>query len=252
MSGFFNTILIQPFYNILITLVNIIPWADLGIAVIVLTVLVRTIIFPISKNAISSQMKMEEIKEPLKEIQKKYKTDRQKMSIEMMKLYKEHNIKPFSGFLLLLIQLPVIICLFFVISRTNLPEINPDFLYSFVKMPQYINNHLLGIFEIGSKSHILAALAAITQFIQAQIMFKKRKKITEKNMAGDMMKSMQIQMKYVMPIMMYVMSISFGSLITIYFVTGNIFSIFQEFYIRRGFGDKDGDQKGYPQKVLLS
>ncbi len=237
MSGFFNTILIQPFYNILIFLVNIIPWSDLGIAIIILTIFVRTLIYPISKNAILSQMKMEEVKEPLKEIQTKYKDDKQKMSQEMMKLYKEHNIKPFSGFLLLLIQFPVIICLFFVFSRTNLPEINTSFLYSFVSAPEYINSHLLGLFEMSSKSHLLAFLAAFTQFIQAQVMFNRRKNIEkskkEKGMMDDMMKGMQVQMKYIMPIMMYIMSISFGSIITIYFISGNIFSIFQELYIRK-------------------
>ncbi len=165
------------------------------------------------------------------------------MSLEMMKLYKEKNIKPFSSFLLILIQLPIIIALFYVFSRTGLPEINADFLYSFVELPDRLNPNVLGYFEIASKSAILAFLAAFTQFIQAQVMFRKNGMLNrkedekdgdkkDKGMMNDMMKGMQFQMKYVMPIFMYFISFSLGSLVTIYFITGNIFSIFQEIYIK--------------------
>ena len=240
MTGFFNTILVKPLYNALIFLVDFLPYSDIGIAVILLTIAVRFIIFPISRNAIKSQIKMKEIQKPLKEIQDKYKDDKQKMSLEMMNLYRENNIKPFSSFLLILIQLPIIIALFFVFSRTNLPEINPDFLYSFISVPAQINPAMLGFFDLASKSVILAFLAAFTQFIQAQIMFKKNALMNKKDenepkkegMMEDMMKGMQIQMKYVMPVFMYFLALSLGSLIAIYFVTGNIFSIFQEMYIK--------------------
>ena len=91
MTGFFNTILVKPLYNALIFLVDFLPYSDIGIAVILLTIAVRFIIFPISRNAIKSQIKMKEIQKPLKEIQEKYKDDKQKMSLEMMNLYRENN-----------------------------------------------------------------------------------------------------------------------------------------------------------------
>jgi YidC/Oxa1 family membrane protein insertase len=238
MTGFFNVVLVQPLYNALIFLVGILPFSDIGLAVVILTLLVRFIIFPISRNAIKSQIKMKEIQKPLKDIQEKYKDDRQTMSLEMMKLYKDNNIKPFSSFLLILIQLPIIISLFFVFSRTNLPEINPDFLYSFISLPEQINPLMLGFFSLTSKSIVLAFLAAFTQFIQAQIMFKKNELLKKddeepkEGMMNDVMKGMQVQMKYVMPIFMYFLALSLGSLIAIYFVTGNIFSIFQEMYVK--------------------
>lgn len=238
----FNTYLVEPMYNFLVFLLNTLPFADIGIAVIITTVLVRLVIFPISKNAIRSQIKMKNIQEPLKEIQKKYKDDQQKMAAEMMKLYKDNNVKPFSSMLLVLIQLPIIFALYFVFLRAGLPEINPEMLYSFIPKPDFINPNLLGIFDIATKSILLAIIAGGTQLIQANIMFKKNQQLNgdsnkekekkEPSMMDDMMKSMQVQVKYILPIFMGFLAYSLGPIIALYFATSNTFSIFQEIYIK--------------------
>lgn len=234
----FNTFLIEPLYNFLIVIINNTPTADLGIAIIILTVLVRAILFPISRNSIRSQIKMKEIQKPLKEIQEKYKDDRQKMAEEMMKLYKDNNVKPFSSILLLLIQLPIIFALFFIFSREGLPAIDPNLVYSFINIPEYINPKILGLIDVTSKSIPLAFTAAFTQFIQAHIMFKKNEELSknkdkkDENKIEEMMKNMQTQMKFIMPIMMYFVSLTFGAVLALYFTVSNIFSIFQEIYIK--------------------
>jgi YidC/Oxa1 family membrane protein insertase len=235
----FNTFLVEPMYNFLVFLLDVVPFSDLGVAVIILTVVVRTIIFPISKNAIRSQIKMKQIQEPLKEIQTKYKDDQQTMAKEMMKLYKDNNVKPFSSMLLIIIQLPIIFALYFVFLRGGLPEINNEMLYSFINIPSHINPKLLGLIDITSKSLILAAFAGITQLIQTNIMFKKneilngkKKESAEPSIMDDMMKSMQVQMKYVLPVIMGVIAYTTGALIALYFTVSNIFSIFQEIYIK--------------------
>jgi YidC/Oxa1 family membrane protein insertase len=235
----FNTFLVQPVYNFLVFLLNVVPFADLGIALIITTILVRTILYPISRNAIRSQIKMKQIQEPLKELQLKYKDDQHKLAAEMMKLYRENNIKPFSSFLLILIQLPVIFALYFVFLREGLPNINAEMLYSFIQAPDFVNPRMLGFVEVTSKSLILAVLAAVTQYLQFSIMMKKnsqlddkKKKSKEPNMMEDMMKSMQMQMKYVMPAFMGFIAYSLGAVIALYFTVGNIFSIFQEIVIK--------------------
>lgn len=243
MKSLFQNFLVEPLYNFLIFILDTVPFVDLGAAVIILTVIVRFILFPISKSAIRSQFKMKQIQGPLKEIQKKYKDDQPALAKEMMLLYKENNIKPFSSFLLILVQLPVIFAIYFVFLREGLPEINTDLLYSFVTAPAYVSTTFLGFIDLTAKSIILAFAAGATQFVQAHLMIKKTQNMEEddksedqtdkEKMMKDMMKGMQLQMKYVMPIFMYFIAYSLGAVIALYFTASNVFSIFQEIYIKK-------------------
>jgi YidC/Oxa1 family membrane protein insertase len=240
MSDLFNNFLVIPLYNFLILIINHIPFADLGFAIILLTVLIRFVLYPLSKSAIKTQLKMKEIQKPLEEIKQKYKGDQQQAALEMMKFYKENDIRPFSGMLLILVQLPIIFALYFVFLNEGLPNINLELLYSFVIAPGHINTNFLGIFDLTSKSVSLALLAGIAQFFQAQIMFKRSAQTTsnsnDKKAGGfqeDLMKSMQIQVKYVLPGIMIGIAYSLGSVIALYFLTSNLFSIFQELFLKK-------------------
>lgn len=237
MSQLFNDFLVIPLYNLLILILTHVPFVDLGFAVILLTIIVRLILFPLSKSAIKTQLKMKDIQKPIEEIKIKYKDDQQQMAIETMKFYKENDIKPFSGILLLFIQLPIIFALYFVFLKEGLPNIDLSLLYSFVQAPEFVNPKFLGIFNLASKSITLALLAGATQFFQARLMLKKsdqtEKKPTENNFQNDLMKSMQIQMQYVLPGLMIAFSYSLGAVIALYFTTSNIFSILQEVYLKK-------------------
>jgi len=240
MSELFNTFLVTPLYNFLILIIGVIPFADLGFAIIILTAVVRFVLYPLSKSSIKTQLKMRENQKPLEEIKQKYKNDQQQMALETMKFYKENDIKPFSGLFLIIIQLPIIFALYFVFLNEGLPKIDLSLLYSFVSAPEYINNNFLGIFDLTTKSIFLAVLAGLTQFLQAQIMFKRtiatNSDSKDKKPGGfqeDLMKSMQIQVKYILPGIMVGISYSLGSVIALYFVTSNIFSIFQETFIKK-------------------
>ena len=244
MSSLFQNFLVEPLYNALVFLLNVIPFADLGIAVVILTIVVRVIIFPISKNAIKSQIQMKEIAPKIKELQEKYKDDRQKLALETMQLYKDHNVKPFASILMIFIQLPIIFALYFVFFREGLPNINLDILYSFISAPENISANFIFI-DLTAKSIILAIAAALTQFLQAKILMSRNigatssENQTEKEkMMSDIMKGMQIQMKYVMPVFMGFIAYSLGGVIALYFTTSNTFSIFQELYLTKKFVEK--------------
>jgi YidC/Oxa1 family membrane protein insertase len=237
MSQIFNQFLVIPLYNVLVLILDYVPLADLGFSVILLTIIVRLILFPLSKSAIKTQLKMKDIQKPLEEIKIKYKGDQQKMAIETMKFYKDNDIKPFSGILLLFIQLPIIFALYFVFLKEGLPQIDLTLLYSFVSAPEFVNPKFLGIFDLASKSITLALLAGLTQFIQARLMFKKANQTPsvskENSFQNDLMKSMQIQMQYVLPGLMIAFSYSLGAVVALYFTTSNIFSILQELYLKK-------------------
>jgi YidC/Oxa1 family membrane protein insertase len=117
-SSLFTTVLYQPLFNALVFIYDIIP--VLGITIIIITVIIRVILLPLSKKAIESQKKMQELQPELKEIQEKYKNDKQKKGEEMMKLYKKRKINPAAGCLPLIIQLVILIALYRVFLNASI------------------------------------------------------------------------------------------------------------------------------------
>lgn len=234
MSEIFKTLVSDPLYNLMIFIVNHVPSYDLGIAVVLVTLIIRFVLFPLSKSAFKTQVKMKKIQEPLKKIREKNKNNQQQMAIEMMALYKENDIKPLSGIFLLFLQLPIIFALYHLFLNSGLPQVNPDLLYSFINAPEIVNTQFVGIFDLLGKSLIIALLVGITQYFQAKISFSMTPTPdpNEKGFKADLMKSMQIQMTYVLPIIFAGIAYSLGGIIALYFLTGNIFSIFQQLYLK--------------------
>jgi len=238
MKELFNTILFEPLYNALVFLIDIIPGADVGIAVIILTVIVKLILFPLSKSAVRTQIKMKALQKPMDDLKTKHKDNREEQAREMMKLYKDNKINPFSSIILIFIQIPVIFALYWVFLRGGLPVINTEIIYSFIKIPEMVNMQFLGIFDVGATKNIfLAFLAAITQFFQARYSFPKQdpkpKDANAKpSFKDDMMKGMSIQIKYVLPVVIFFIAYSLISAAAIYWTISNLFAIGQEVYIR--------------------
>jgi YidC/Oxa1 family membrane protein insertase len=231
---FFETIY-RPLYNLLVGLIDILPHADIGFAVIILTLIVKIILFPLSKKSIQTQLRMKEIEQPLKEIREKYKDNPQEQAQKTMAMYRESGINPFAGIFLILIQLPIVITLYFVFARSGLPTINPALLYSFVPSPEAIQTTFLGFIDlVSSKSLLVAALVLITQSIQIRFSLPKKDEMptSDSQMAQDFMKGLHFQMKYVLPVITAVVSYSLISVVGLYWIVGNIFATLQEIYFR--------------------
>lgn len=232
----FNLILFNPLYNGLIFLVDIVPFGDVGLAVILLTIIVKLILFPLSMKAVRSQLVMRKLAPKLEEIKKKYKDDRQKQAQEMMGVYKEHNLNPISPILVILIQLPVIFALYWLFFRGGLPEVNMDIIYGFVSAPEMVNMQFLGLIDMAGRSMILAALAGITQYFQIKLSMpeiKERK--NNASMKDDLARSFQLQMRYGMPVIVTIVAFIISSAVALYWLTSNLFTIGQELYVRRRF-----------------
>lgn len=236
MKELFYTVLYDPLYNALVALIHIVPGADIGIAVIVLTIIVKLILFPLSLKAVRTQLKMKTIQGKVKELQDTYKDNREELGRKMLALYKEQNINPFSGFLLILIQIPIILALYWVFARANFPSINMEILYSFTPVPDTMNVVFLGLADITQAKHAILALgAAITQYLQARFAFPKpepKKEGEESTFKDDLAKSMSIQIKYVMPVIIFFFAYNLIGAISLYWMVSNLFSIGQELYVR--------------------
>ena len=228
----FHTAIYLPLYNGLIFLIDVVPGGDVGIAVILLTILVRTILFPLAHQAIKTQISLRLVTPKLEEIQKKYKENKEEQVKQTFALYKEYGIRPFTPILTLLMQIPIIIGLYFVFLNAGLPHIDAASLYSFVPIPEAPQMDFLGFIDMAGKSIILAALAGITQFVYAKLSFPAPDKGGE-GFKHDFARSFHIQVLYVFPVLMGVLAYSISAAIALYFVVGNLFSIMQELLVHR-------------------
>lgn len=226
----FNTYLYIPLYNALIFLYDKASWGDLGIAIILLTILVRIVLYPFFYKGAKDQAIMQKIAPTLKEIQKKHKDDKQKQVEEMMALYKEHKVNPFSAFfLLLVVQLPILFAMFKVFT-TGLKTMPQEVLYSFVPHVAALNYSFLGIMNLSQKSMILIALTAIAQYYQAKLTLPKSNKAFKDLEMAEMMGR---QMMYMGPILTVVVLFAMPSAIALYWLTTTLFSIGQQVIINK-------------------
>ncbi|NQV93048.1 membrane protein insertase YidC [Candidatus Kaiserbacteria bacterium] len=233
-STFFSSAIYNPLYNSLIFLINHVPYADVGIAVVILTVAVKLVLLPLAHTAIRSQIMMNAIKPELEAIREKYKKDKQEQAKQTMALYKEKEINPFAMIIPLLIQIPIVFGLYWVTLRGGLPEVKIDLLYSFIPIPETVNMQFIGLIDIAGKSIVLALLAGITQFIHTKLSFPKLEtKNNEQSFKNDLARSMHIQMRYVLPIIVGVISYTISAAVALYWATSNIFAIGQEIFVRR-------------------
>ncbi len=238
-SYIWHTLFFDPVYNALVFFVDILPRGDVGLAIIATVVLVKTILLPVSIRAAKTQKIMREIEPKLKEIKDTNKDDKEAQARAMMEVYKEAGMNPFASILLIFIQIPVVIALYFSVYTGGgiaLPEINTTLLYSFVSTPVEVSMQLLNQFDITDRSIVLAFLAALTMFIQMQVTLPKlppRDPDAEPDMKDDFMRNMQVQMKYVMPVLIGVVAYSISAAIALYFFVSNLTAIAQEYWVRR-------------------
>ena len=118
MTFIFQTLLLQPIYNLFVLLIGYMPGGDAGLAIIALTLIIRAVFYPAFSASIRTQMGMQRVQGELDEINKKYKDNSDEKAKRTMALFKEHKIRPFGSLLALLIQLPV----FFALSYTFFPR----------------------------------------------------------------------------------------------------------------------------------
>jgi len=227
----FNTILYRPLFNALIFLYEYLPGQDFGVAVIVLTVLIKILFYPLGMRAIRAQKSLQGLQSKIKEIQEKYKNDREKQTRSMLELYKKEKINPFSGFLPLLVQLPILIALYQVFWGGLQPEKMVN-LYSFLPQPGSIDPTFFGILNLAQPSATLAIFAGISQFFQAKIISPEASKDTKKaGEASQFSKTMKAQMLYFFPVFTVIILLKLPAAIALYWLVTTLFSIGQQYLV---------------------
>jgi len=203
------------------------PGHDFGIAIIILTILIRTLFYPLFQKSIKAQKEMADLQPKIKEVQEKYKKDKEKQARAVMELYKEHKVNPLSGCLPILIQLPILYA-FFQVLRTGLDPSRLSGLYSFISNPGQLNPMFLGLANLSAPNAVLAILTGITQFIQGKMVAPKNSGNANKS---DFASAMSTQMVYFMPVFIAFVALKLPAGLALYWTVLNIFGIAQQYFV---------------------
>lgn len=230
MGNIFTTIFYQPILNLLVFLYNTVSFQDLGVAIILLTILIKLILWPLGQQSIKSQKSLQDLQPKIEDLKKKYVNDKVGLSQATMALYKEHKINPFSSCLPLLIQLPFLFAVYQVF-RDGLGN-KLDLVYPFIYKPEIINSLSFGFLDLSKPNIPLAVLAGLAQFWQAKMMMAKTPTVKtegakDENMAAIMSK----QMLYFMPAITIFIGISLPGGLTLYWFVITILTALQQLFI---------------------
>lgn len=229
----FTTFLVQPIYNLFVFLIGHMPQGDAAFAIIAMTLIMRAVLYPVFTASIRTQMGMQAMQPDLDAAEAKYKNDKEALTRERLALLRKHKVNPFAGFGALIIQLVVLIALYFALFREGFPAIDGSLLYSFVQLPAQVSTTFFGLVDIMAPHHIvLAFLVGATQYIAILLTLRRTPSPTnpDKEAAHKMQSALML---YFMPALMAIVSYTFPAAVGVYFITGNLVSIFQEWVLKR-------------------
>ena len=262
----FELIVVQPIFNLLMGLYAIVPGRDFGVAIIIFTVIVRFVLYPLTRSMLHQTKAMRKLQPELAKIKKQSKGNKQAETMAMMELYKKHGVSPFRSIGILLIQLPIFIALFQVIQIfTNHRDRIELFTYNFLEgidpikdliaNPADFNEKLLGFVDLTKAAFtnngvdiflvVLAVVAGVTQYIMSkQTMPKSQNKRRIRDIMAEAAEGKQAdqsemnaivmqRMTKVLPFFMFFVMISVPGALALYYAVSNIVAVAQQAYLLR-------------------
>jgi YidC/Oxa1 family membrane protein insertase len=236
MTYLYQQILYRPFLNLLIFFYQTIAFHDLGIAIILVTLFIRLILYPFFHTGAKQQMLMQRIQPKIKDIQTKHKDDRDQQAKALMELYKEHGVNPFAGILLLIIQIPILLTFYWVI-RSGVGTAQITGLYSFISAPQHINTIFLGLINLANPNLVMIFAAALAQYLQARLAIYRN---PSNKSAPTQAEKIARQMTFVGPLVTILVFYNFPAALSLYWFMSAAFSAIQQYFVNRHLQKKFG------------
>lgn len=280
----FDVILVQPIFNVLLFIYGIIPGHDFGVALILFTILVRVLMWPLVRKQLHQTKVMQSVQPEIQKIKKKTKGNRQLEAQLMMELYRERGVNPFSSIGLLILQLPIFIALFAVVRLltenhgANIAKYAYDFvgqlpyIKEIVADPGKFNDMLFGLVDLTNVAVgpqgiywpliILAILAGIAQFWQSKQLLPKVKDgrrlrdILKEQAAGKEVDQSEIsalmtnRMIFLFPALTFIVSIYLSGALTLYLLATSVVAVIQQGYVLRQDSDEMSHQTGKAKQKL--
>lgn len=259
----FETLIVQPIFNALMLLYSIIPGGDFGIAIILFTIIIRFVLYPLVRSQLHQTKLMRKMQPELAKIKKAANGNKQVEAMQQMELYKKFGIKPFRSILILLIQLPIFIALYQVIQIVTLhrdqvahfmyaPVQNVPAIKAVIENPDNFNHTMLGFIDLTKTAFgngidiallALALISALTQYIMSKQTMptnkspKKFRQIMAEAAAGkeadasEMTNAMTSGMLKFMPIMMFFIMVGLPGALALYYTASNLVAVAQQHYL---------------------
>lgn len=221
----YHEIIYRPILNLLVFLYNHIPGHDVGIVIILVTIIIRLILAPLFHKSLKGQKAMNALQPKLTELREIHKGNKEAETKAMMELYKEHKINPLASCLPVLVQLPILIALYQVFIKAL--HGNLDGLYSFVTNPGLLNPKFLGLLDLSKPNIALAVIAGLAQFWQSKMM------MPAKGSGDATMRAMSVQTTYILPIISVIIALKLPAGLPLYWVVTTLFAIGQQYYINK-------------------
>lgn len=263
----FTTLIVQPIFNLLVLIYNILPGHNFGLAIIIFTIVVRLLLWPLVKKQLHQTKLMRKLQPELKRIKQAAKGNRQKESMMMMELYKERGVNPFSSFGVLLLQLPILIGLYSGLRRLiDDPHQIVSFSYPWIQHFSWMeelshNIHkfdstLFGIVDLSRAAlgdngiywpaMIIVAGSAVIQYYQSVQLMPQDKNarglrqiLREAGSTGKSADQAEVnaavmqKTKFLLPAMIFVFTVSIPSALSLYWLVGGIVAFIQQSIVLR-------------------
>jgi len=230
MGQIFTVIFYQPVLNVLVFFYNILPGHDIGLVIVALTVAIKLFLWPLSQRALRSQQTISRLQPKIKELQNKYKDNREEQGKALMELYRQEKVNPASSCLPLLIQLPFLWAVFRVF-RDGLSNKSLALVYPFISRPELLETVSFGIIDLAKPNALLAIMTGVVQYFQAKT--ASRQAPTSNGGGGraeELTAIMNKQMIYVMPIMTVAICWTLPSGLALYWFMSSGLTIAQQVY----------------------
>lgn len=230
----FHTLFYNPIYNLLVFVLTYTPLHDIGAAIVIVTFIVKLILLPLNLSALRSQYLMKRVEGEMNRLKETHKASPQEASKKMMEIYKREKINPFSSLFVLIIQIPIIFALYKVFSKGLIAD--PASLYSFISFPENLHTMAFGLFDVTHTSIVVAVLATISSYFlarrQTSTMVPKNDG-KEESFQDQFMKSMKIQLLYILPLIIGFTSAVLPSALGFYWFISNVIAYIQDVYMKR-------------------
>lgn len=229
--NFFNVLILDPIFNALIFFYNLL--GDMGLAIIAITLIVKLVLLPLANKAFRAQRRMQALQPELKKLQDKHKGDREAMSKELMAFYQREGVNPASSCIPVVVQIPVLIALFFVF-RDAVTGQHLDALYNFVHRPEHLNSTFLGLIDLSKRpntglAYLLPVVTGGLQFVQSRMLLPKDGTAP----AGPGAAGMSKQLTYLFPALTFVFATTLPAALPLYWATSTLFTIAQQYVIMK-------------------
>jgi YidC/Oxa1 family membrane protein insertase len=235
----FELIFLQPLFNLFVYLYNLVPGHDIGIVIVLVTVVLKLILLPFTIKMLKVQKNLKKLQPKMNALQEKYKNNKEALGRAMMELYKKEKINPFSSCLPLVIQLPFLFAIFKVFRDGFKPE-SLDMLYPFVSNPGYLEPVSMGFINLAEASVPLAVLAGLAQFWQTKMLTQTKQPqvpgAKDENMAAMMNK----QLTYIMPAITVIIGSTLPGGLTLYWFIFTLLTVLQQYYVFKTKQPSDG------------